>query len=224
MILGVLDDLRERPPLQKLGALIFLVAVVVILDWQYVYGPRADTLAETRSLLQQREEELKTKSEKADARADAEKELKELTAELKRAEARLPDQREIANLLSSIASSARGVGLDITLFRQQPETYADFYANVPVEMNMRGTYHDVAMFLDRVKRLDRIVNISDINLQKPTMQGDRMVLDASCTATTFRFLQEAEREKINAEKDAKKGKDGKDGKAAPTKRPSRRGA
>ena len=136
--------------------------------------------------------------------------------------ARLPDQREIANLLSSIASSARGVGLDITLFRQQPETYADFYAQVPVEMKMRGTYHDVAMFLDRVKRMDRIVNVSDIRLEKPAMQGDRMVLDASCTATTFRFLQEAEREALAAEKAKNKdGKDGKDGKA--TKRPSRRG-
>jgi type IV pilus assembly protein PilO len=222
MILGVLDDLRERPPLQKLGALIFLVVIVVVLDWQYVYGPRAETLAENRSLLQQREEELKTKREKADARADAEKELKELSAELKRAEARLPDQREIANLLSSIASSARGVGLDITLFRQQDETYADFYAQVPVEMKMRGTYHDVAMFLDRVKRMDRIVNVSDIRLEKPALQGDRMVLDASCTATTFRFLQEAEREALAAEKaKSKDGKDGKDGKA--TKRPSRRG-
>lgn len=221
MILGVLDDLRERPPLQKLGALIFLVVVVIVIDWQYIYGPRAETLAENRSLLQQREEELKTKRDKADARADAEKELKELTAELKRAEARLPDQREIANLLSSIASSARGVGLDITLFRQQPETYADFYAQVPVEMKMRGTYHDVAMFLDRVKRMDRIVNVGDIRLEKPTLQGDRMVLEASCTATTFRFLQEAEREALAAEK-AKK-KDGKGGEK-PTKRPSRRGA
>ena len=205
MILGVLDDLRERPPLQKLGALVFLVVIVIVLDWQYVYGPRAETLAENRSLLQQRDEELKSKREKTDARADAEKELKELSAELKRAEARLPDQREIANLLSSIASSARGVGLDITLFRQQPETYSDFYAQVPVEMKMRGTYHDVASFLDRVKRLDRIVNIADMNMKKPRIEGDRMMLDAACTATTFRFLDEAERARILEEKKKNEG-------------------
>ena len=68
------------------------------------------------------------------------------------------DEREIADLLSSVAGSARAVGLDITLFRQKNETYSNFYANVPVEMTMRGTYHELAQFLDRVRQLDRIVN------------------------------------------------------------------
>ncbi len=203
MILGVLDDLKERPPIQKLGALAFVIVLVVILDWQYFYGPRAEALAETRSMLEQRRAELEQKRSKTDARAEAERELRDLSAELKRAEARLPDQREIANLLSSIASSGRAVGLDITLFRQKPETYSDFYAEVPVEMKMRGTYHDLALFLDRVKRLDRIVNVGDIKIEKPEMVGDRVMLQASCTATTFRFLQEAERQRLQEEKKKK---------------------
>ena len=81
------------------------------------------------------------------------KELRELAASVKEAEARLPDEREIADLLSSVAGSARAVGLDITLFRQKPETYSNFYANVPVEMTMRGTYHELAQFLDRVRQM-----------------------------------------------------------------------
>ena len=119
--------------------------------------------------------------------------------------ARLPDQREIADLLSSVAASGRASGLEIVLFRQKPEVYHDFYADVPVEMQMRGTYHDVALFLDRVKRLDRIVNIADINMKKPRLEGDRMMLDAACTATTFRFLDEAERARILEEKKKNEG-------------------
>ena len=65
---------------------------------------------------------------------------------------------------------------------------------------MRGTYHDVALFLDRVKRLDRIVNVANIQLAKPHLEGDRMLLDAACTATTFRFLDEAERQKLEEKK------------------------
>jgi type IV pilus assembly protein PilO len=196
MIAGLLNDLRDRPAAQKLGLLAFAIAMVFVLDWQWVYGPRGETLAETRTTLAQRLTELDQKRTKADTRASSQRELKQLEAELRRAEARLPDQREIADLLSSIAASARGVGLDITLFRQKPETYADFYAAVPVEMKMRGTYHDVVLFLDRVKRLDRIVNVGDLKLEKPQLRGDRMVLDAACTATTFRFLNEAERARI----------------------------
>jgi type IV pilus assembly protein PilO len=141
-------------------------------------------------------------------RAAAERELRDLGAELKRAEARLPDQREIADLLSNVAASGRAAGLDITLFRQKPEITHDFYAAVPVEMQMRGTYHDVALFLDSVKRLDRIVNVSDIKLAKPKVEGDRVTLEAACTATTFRFLDEAERQRLQEEKKKSGGKKG----------------
>lgn len=200
MILGLLDDLRDRPPVQKLGALIFLILAVFLLDYQYVWGPRQERLAELRTELDEKEADLKRKQDKTDLRAQSEQELRDLSAELRRAEARLPDQREIASLLSDVAASGRSVGLDITLFRQKPETYSDYYAEVPVQMEMRGTYHDLVTFLDRVKRLDRIVNVSDIRLEEPQVAGDRVVLNASCTATTFRFLQEAERQRLQEEK------------------------
>ncbi len=203
MILGVMDDLLDRPTNQKVAGVAAILLAVVFLDWSYWYGPKARDLAELQSQATQKRVELESKRSKTNARAQAERELRDLTAELKRAEARLPDQREIADLLSSVAASGRAAGLDITLFRQKPEIYHDFHAEVPVEMQMRGTYHDVALFLDRVKRLDRIVNVTDIQLKKPRIEGDRVVLDAACTATTFRFLDEAERQRILEEKKKK---------------------
>jgi len=200
MNLSFLDGFLERPTGQKVAVLGGILFAIVILDWTYWYGPRAQTLGDLHTQVAEKRAELETKRSKTNARADSEKELRELTAELRRAEARLPDQREIADLLSSIASSGREAGLDITLFRQKPEAYHDFYAEVPVQMEMRGTYHDVATFLDRVKRLDRIVNVSDIQLKKPTILGDRVMLDAGCTATTFRFLDESERQRLNEQK------------------------
>jgi type IV pilus assembly protein PilO len=200
MILGVFDDLLERPPRQKLALLGGVLLAVAAIDWTYFYGARQRDLADLATQVAQRRAELATKRTKTDARAAAERELRDLGAELKRAQARLPDQREIADLLSNVAASGRASGLEIVLFRQKPEVLHDFYAEVPVEMQMRGTYHDVALFLDRVRRLDRIVNVANIQLTKPRVDGDRVVLDASCTATTFRFLDEAERQKLLQEK------------------------
>jgi len=196
----ILDDLLDRPPQQKLAIMGAIVLVVVVLDWTYLYGPSQRALADLQGELSQRRAELDGKRSKTDARAALERELRDLGAELKRAQARLPDQREIADLLSNVAASGRQAGLDITLFRQKPEIPHDFYAEVPVEMQMRGTYQDVALFLDRVKRLDRIVNVANIQLTKPRLEGERMVLDAACTATTFRFLDETERQKVHEEK------------------------
>jgi type IV pilus assembly protein PilO len=205
MFLSVLDDILERPTGQKLGALGAIILAVVVLDWQYWYGPNQAELADLNAQVAEKRADLDTRRSKTNARSEFERELRDLSAELKRAQARLPDQREIADLLSSVAASGRASGLEITLFRQKPEVYHDFYADVPVEMQMRGTYHDVALFLDRVKRLDRIVNVSDIRMTKPRVELDRMMLDAACTATTFRFLDESERAKLLEEKKKQDG-------------------
>jgi len=196
----ILDDLFDRPPHQKLAIMGAMVLVVAVLDWTYLYGPSQRALTDLQAEVSQRRTELDSKRSKTNARAALERDLRDLGAELKRAQARLPDQREIANLLDNVASSGRQSGLEITLFRQKPEVLHDFYAEVPVEMQMRGTYQDVALFLDRVKRLDRIVNVANIQLTKPRLEGERMLLDAACTATTFRFLDEAERQKLLDEK------------------------
>jgi len=204
-MLSVLDDILDRPTGQKVGALVGIVLAVVVLDWQYWYGPNQRDLADVSAQVAQKRADLDMRRGKTNARGELERELRDINAELKRAQARLPDQREIADLLSNVAASGRSSGLEIVLFRQKPEVYHDFYADVPVEMQMRGTYHDVALFLDRVKRLDRIVNISDMNMKKPRIEGDRMMLDAACTATTFRFLDETERARILEEKKKNEG-------------------
>src|SRR5439155_598138 len=107
MILGVLDDLLDRPAGQKLGLLAGVVIAVAVLDWQYWYGPQARALTAAQSRVTERRLELEGKRAKANVRAEAERQLRDLTAELRRAQARLPDQREIADLLSSIAASGR---------------------------------------------------------------------------------------------------------------------
>ncbi len=205
MMEGLLDNIRDWPIKQKIAALVGLILLVFVLDYLYVLSPRSEQLTQMKDDLAKDQAMLEQKRLKVNAKADEEKKIRDLQADVKRAEARLPEGREIADLLSNIAASARAVGLDLTLFRQKPETYSEFYADVPVQMEMRGTYHELAAFMDRVKRLDRIVNVSDIQLRRPRIEGDVVLLDASCIATTFRFLDEQER-KVRAEQQKAKEK------------------
>ncbi len=126
--------------------------------------------------------------------------VRELGAQLLLAEARLPDQKEIPDLLSTVSSAGRESGLEILLFRQKAERFQDFYAEVPVEVLVRGNYHQVATFFDRVGKLDRIVNVADISMKTPNSECGTMIVDTACSAVTFRFLDEAERERIAKEK------------------------
>jgi len=202
MMDGLFDKVRDWPIKQKIAVLAGLVVLLVTLDYLYLLKPQSENLVQMKEDLARDQATLEQKRLKVNARAEEEKRIRDLQADVKRAQARLPEGREIADLLSNIAASARAVGLDLTLFRQKPETYSQFYADVPVQMEMRGTYHELAAFMDRVKRLDRIVNVADIQLRKPRVEGDVVILDASCTATTFRFLDEHER-KIRAEQEKK---------------------
>ena len=138
---------------------------------------------------------------RADARAP--EDVEQHDKQLKLALTRLPDEKEIPELLSSISNLGRDSGLDILVFRQLPETYQEFYAEVPVEMQVRGNYHQVALFLDRVGKLDRIVNVSNIVVKSPKVMEENLVLDANSRVTTFRFLSEAERQQLIKDKKIK---------------------
>ena len=67
----------------------------------------------------------------------------------------------------------------------------DFYGEVPVELELLGTYHDLARFFDRVSKFGRIVTVADVSIAAVTEPGPHTIR-ANCTASTFFFLPESE--------------------------------
>jgi type IV pilus assembly protein PilO len=134
----------------------------------------------------------------------------QLDGDLKTAAAELPTTKEIPDLLSNISSLGRESGLEIMQFKQRPEQFEDFYAQVPVDIVVRGAYHQVGAFFDKVGRMARIVNVTNVAIKSPTKaDSDSVTLDTSCAAVTFRFLDEAERERIAKQKEKEKKEAGK---------------
>ena len=86
------------------------------------------------------------------------------------------------------------------MFRPRAETYQEFYAEVPVDITVKGNFHNTVSFFDEVGRLSRLINIDNIGFKNPTVSGDSVVLETTSIATAFRFLDEAERKKIAEEK------------------------
>jgi type IV pilus assembly protein PilO len=193
-------------PQARLGAYAGMLLLFALFYWSFFYSPVATTLGEKTGRLEELEEQQLKKSKMAAQLEQLRQQVKELDAKLNEAIAQLPDQKEIPDLLSTVSSLGRESGLEILLFRQRPEVLQDFYAEVPVEMLMKGTYAQVTEFFSRVAKLDRIVNVKDISMKTPVIAGDRVVIDTSDTAVTFRFLTEEERAKIAAERAKKEGK------------------
>jgi type IV pilus assembly protein PilO len=166
--------------------------------------PKSNRINELTDRLENLESQL------AKAKADASK-LAKLQKEYEAARGKfrlvlqlLPDKKEIPSLLENVSSSGRLSGLDFLLFQPNQEVLKDFYAEIPVRINVRGGYHNLALFFDKVARLSRIVNISNIEIRKAKESAsEQTILSASCTATTYRFIEEERRNKNKGKK--KKG-------------------
>lgn len=116
----------------------------------------------------------------------------------------LPNAAEMESLLIDINQSGLGRGLQFELFKPGTEASKDFYAELPITLNVTGSYHDFGAFAGDIAKLSRIVTLNDINVNPAGKAGETLMLVA--TAKTFRYLDEAEvAAQRKAEKDKAKG-------------------
>lgn len=199
----LLDRILDWPKQQKLGLLAGLIIVVLLLDYFLLYSPRSDEISKlTQEIENDRSERDRKKKEVANI-PKLKEQMRQLDGMLKEAVAQLPDRKEIPDLLSSISTKVKEAGLDILIFRPRAENLQEFYAEIPVDIVVRGGFHNMVTFFDEVGRLNRLVNISNIEFRNPKANDDQVIVDVSTLATTFRFLDEVERAKKAAEKAAK---------------------
>jgi type IV pilus assembly protein PilO len=127
--------------------------------------------------------------------------------EFKKALALLPNTKEIPGLLSSISQAGGQCGLEFVLFKPRAEVPKQFYADIPVEVKVRGNYHDIARFFDMVSKLPRIVNISELKIDEPKETGSgAYTVTAECLATTYKFIENVEAAPKNGKPGNDKGK------------------
>jgi len=198
-----LEYLQTLDTNRKIAVAVIVPLLVLFVYYCLVVSPRVTRTSQLEEHIEEMLKERDRKTFEAAQMPEREREVEQLDRQLKLALTRLPDEKEIPELLSSISNLGRDAGLDILVFRQMPEQYQEFYAEVPVEMQVRGGYHQVAQFLDRVGKLDRIVNVSNIVVKSPKVVDDQLILEANSRVTTFRFLSEAERERLIKEKKIK---------------------
>lgn len=169
--------------------LIILAALIVpaALFYFLLFQPQLEKIQS----LQQQVETAKGEVQKAKkAAANLPKHQKEFEAIQKEFEAMavlLPKTQEIPNLLRSISDLGKSAGLDFLKFVPGVEVQKDFYAEIPIDITINGPYHNLGLFLDKVSKLDRIVTVNNINIDKSQKDGLEMLLNSTCRLLTYRF-------------------------------------
>lgn len=188
------DLMRELLELiERRRAFSYTLAVTLIAGL-YAFG---FYLPATRDVAAAHQEAERLRSERTrlqktlDASGDLAAATSAVEAALTTARAQLPRQKEIPELLRQVSALGHAAGLDILLFRQEPERQHELYAEVPVQMAARGGYHQLAVFFDEIGRLSRIVNVTDLSITEAGTAGPRPIVHAAFSAVTYRFVENA---------------------------------
>ena len=123
----------------------------------------------------------------------------------------LPDERDAGDLLRRVQTLAVQSNLVIRGFRPQAINVKEMHAEWPISLQLEGNYHNLGLFLDRVSKFPRIINIGNLTLAQRESPTASVTMTITCTATTFVLVEQKA-----APVDTKKGK-----KAAPKKAPAK---
>ena len=189
----------------KLVLLGFMFLLLVGLGYWFLWSPQIDEFDQAQAKEQELRQVFLTKKGQA-VKIDAYKQQmvdieKTFGALLKQ----LPDKSQMDGLLTDINQAGLGRGLEFDLFKPGQETIAGFYAEMPIQIKIKGSYHDVGAFATDISRLSRIVTLNDMAiapLNKDTKDGP---LTLEAVAKTYRYLDSSEiaAKKASEKKDVK---------------------
>ncbi|GAW65756.1 pilus assembly protein PilO [Geoanaerobacter pelophilus] len=188
-----IEKLLKLPTREKVA---LLALVLIVEGGALFYGlhrPKMNELKELKTKQEELQRQIQENRSIANNLPRFKAEYEQLKKDLDNALTELPNQKEIPSLLTSISNLGKGAGLDFLLFRPKPEVPKDFYAEVPVDIAVAGTYFQVADFFVAIGKLPRIVNINNVTVSDIKESNGRTNLKVSCLATTFRFLDPKEK-------------------------------
>jgi type IV pilus assembly protein PilO len=198
-------------------AAMLCVAILVAGYWFVIKGQR-ESLAKLESQEQLHKSEFKEKKKLAINLPTYRQQMIDMEESFGTMLRQLPDKTEVPQLLVDITQAGLGRGLEFVLFKPQDKRADDFYAALPINLQVIGTYHQLAEFVSDLAELPRIVTLGDIQIEplnKKDQGNERLVsqsggekLVMSAITRTFHYLDPDEIAANKAAKEAgkKKGK------------------
>jgi type IV pilus assembly protein PilO len=187
-----LDMIVKAPPAVKFGGLAAAVVVMTAANFFLFVQPLEEKMVRQKAEQRKLDLELAEKSEIAQNLNERRREMDVLEQKLAEALTELPENKDVEELLAQLNDIGKKSGLEISRVEPGPESVGggDFFARIPVKMSVSGNYHEIAMFLQEVANMRRIVNVNNIKLDGAKLKNEKVVLNSTFLATTFRFVEQ----------------------------------
>jgi len=187
----VLNAVNKMPLGQKVGVVAGVVILLSAANWYFFIDPMQTQIRDRQGTLRALEDELIQKQSIANNLAQFKHEKEILERRLAQALTELPNEANIDDLIRSLSEIGTKSGLTINSIEPQAEQRQSFYAAIPIVMSVTGNYHEIGVFLDSLSKLARIVNVTNIKMGQARVANEKLLINATYIATTFRFVPEA---------------------------------
>jgi type IV pilus assembly protein PilO len=178
-------DLRD-PKTQKNMLVIIVALLILVLFYFFSYSKNSSRIATMKDELASRNAQIEQARLAAVRIDELRAELDELLKQWERVKQMLPSERELPELLKSLTNVGNRSGVTFELFRPLPISPVEFYAEMPIEMRVRGGYHEIGTFLSAIANLPRIVNVRDLIMQR----AEKKKVELSFSAVTYLLTEE----------------------------------
>lgn len=182
-----LDGLRKISMAKKLMLVAVLAAGISGLFYFYIVTPKFDVIAALEDNIGKLDAEIQATSIKVQHLDELVAANKELEKDLEKKKERLPPEEEAVMLLKQLSDLGVRLGLDIKLWKpgNQVEDSSKLFLRMPVSVEVSGGYHTAAVFFDRIKKLPRIINVSDLRMGSSRVDHDHVVIQTLFELTAF---------------------------------------
>lgn len=177
------------PAWARYGAVVLLFVVIVVAGGVLLIKPEMDIYEQLKAEEETLRADFVTKQQKASALDDYKAQLEEMRRSFGAMLRQLPNKTEVPSLLNDISQTRVAANLEEELFKPAPEITKEFYAEIPNQIVVTGTYHQMGTFVSNVAILPRIVTIDDVDIRSIDKKG---MLRMQALAKTYRYLDEDE--------------------------------
>lgn len=180
------NEIGSWPLVVRLVIFALIFAGVLVAGYFFIIKDKLIELEAAEAEEEQLRTEFETKQRRAASLDQYRAQLEEMRETFGAMLRQLPSETEIEALLIDISQAGLAAGLEEELFQPQREVNRDFYAELPIQMRLTGTFHEFATFASNVSALPRIVTLHNIRIS-PGSGGD---LTMEITAKTYRYIEE----------------------------------
>jgi type IV pilus assembly protein PilO len=201
-------SLTKLPWWGQVGAFILLAIAGCGAFWWYIENPARTDMAARQTQLTALQADISKGLTTAKKLPEFRNQVTELEARLANLKAVLPEEKDAADLLNRMQTVAAQSNLTIRGFKPAAIVTKQTHAEWPITLELDGTYHNLAIFFDRIGKFTRIVNVNGLNVRSKERSTPTSTISASCVATTFVLLDKPAPGKAGAKPGAAPGTKG----------------